>query len=136
MIHVLSFVSSSHLTQIMHSLAFVQAHRVTQKIFREQFSSVHLSPTEENVIFESKEQIKLAESVLSEIDQFDVDLITLHFACHILRNIRVKYAEKLAKQGLVPEKEASILLQELDNHIGNLLNCRELDCNKVRTSTE
>lgn len=112
----------------------MRAHTVAQKIFREQFSSIPLSPTEENVIFESNEQIKLAESALSEIDQFDVDLITLHFACHILLNISVKYAEKLAKQGLIPEKEASALLQELDTHIGNLLNCRELDCKKVRTS--
>lgn len=112
----------------------MRAHTVAQKIFREQFSSIPLSPTEENVIFESNEQIKLAESALSEIDQFDVDLITLHFACHILLNISVKYAEKLAKQGLIPEKEASALLQELDKHIGNLLNCRELDCKKVRTS--
>lgn len=134
MFHVLSFLSSSHLTHTTQSLAFVRAHTVAQKIFREQFSSIPLSPTEENVIFESNEQIKLAESALSEIDQFDVDLITLHFACHILLNISVKYAEKLAKQGLIPEKEASALLQELDTHIGNLLNCRELDCKKVRTS--
>ncbi|KAL3801649.1 hypothetical protein HJC23_013154 [Cyclotella cryptica] len=122
--------------RVRQVLAFVRAHRVAQKIFKEQFSSVPLTPTEESVIFESNEQIKLAESSLSEIDQFDVDSVTLHFACHILLNISVKYTEKLAKQGLIPEKEASVLLQDLDSHIGNLLNCSQMDCKEVSISVE
>jgi hypothetical protein len=114
----------------------VRAHRFAQKIYNDQFCSVPLTATQETVIFESNEQIKMAKSALSELDQLDVDSVTSHFACHILLNISVKYTEKLAKHGLIPEEEASDLLEELDELVVTLLSCHEMDCKKVKTTDE
>lgn len=87
------------------------------------------------VIAESNEQIKLVKSALKDLDQLDVDSITYHFACHILLNQSVKFVERLSRKGLIPEKEDSDMLEDLDEYIGSLLDCQKLACRKTRRST-
>jgi len=113
-------------------LAFTRAHRVAQKIFKEEFSDSTLTSTELKVVSESNEQIRLAELALSELDQDDVDSITSHHACHILLNNSRDFVQRLAKQELIPESEASDLLEDLDEYVGSLLECRKLECRKDR----
>lgn len=119
----------------IHSLALTRAHRFAQKIFLEQFTDIARTPTGEKIIAESNEQISMAGAALDELDQLDVDSITSHFACHILLNISVRYVEKLAKQGLIPEKEASDLLEDLDEYVGRLLDCHKFKCRKTSRSS-
>jgi hypothetical protein len=91
-------------------------------------------PTEEKILAESKEQIELAMSELNALDQLDVDSITSHFACHILLNNSIKNVMQLSRKGLIPESEATHLLEDLNEYVGSLLVCRKLQCRKVRKS--
>lgn len=117
--------------KVRQALAFVRAHRLAQKIFNEQFISTDQTSTQEKVISESNEQIRLAESELSRLDRLEVDSITSHFACHVLLNISMQYVEMLSMKDLIPEQEASGLLADLDECVGRLMDCRKLAC--IRT---
>ena len=114
----------------MLSLAFTRAHRVAQKIFKEEFSDSTLTSTELKILSESNDQIRLAELALSELDQEDVDSITSHYACHILLNNSRDFIQRLAKQELIPESEAGDLLEDLDEYVGSLMECRKLECKR------
>ncbi len=108
------------------SLAFVRAHRVAQMIFKQDFANDVLTVAEETVLNESNAQIQLAESTLEKLDRSDIHVVVSHFACHILLNKSVHFVEQLAKQNLIPETEASIMLVELDEYIEQLLECEKI----------
>jgi len=111
---------------VRQSLAFQNAHRYAQRVFVEEFASYPLTPAEEKVIEESKEQVMLAEADLDKIDAHDVQLIKGHLMCLILLNKAVKYVAKLSRQCLIPEKDAIGMLDLLQGYRERMMLCRRL----------
>lgn len=110
---------------VRQSLAFVRAHRRAQKQFEEHFASSPLTAAEKKVLDESKTQVMLAQADLDDIDSIDVERITGHMLCTILLNGGVQYVETLSKQGLIPDKDAGEMLEELDECIENVMVCKK-----------
>lgn len=108
---------------VRQSMAFVRAHRRAQREFKEHFASSPPTPAENQVLDESSSQIMAAEADLSDIDPIDIERIKGNFLCSILLTEGAQYVETLSNQGLMPEKEAGEMLEELDVFIENVTLC-------------
>ena len=114
--------------QIEQILAFTYAHELARKSFKREFiksEQVNLTEAEKVVLFESEQQVTLAEEALSKFDVVHVNTVRSHYACQILLN-RAAYCYKdQLSHGLITEMEAGTLLEEIEGHISNMLECRE-----------
>jgi hypothetical protein len=114
-----------HIEQI---IAYMYAHELARKAFKREFikaEQVTLTEAEKVVLYESEQQVKLAEEELSKFDIMHVKTVRSHYACQILLN-RAAYCYKdQLNHGLITEMEAGTLLEEIEGHISNLLECRE-----------
>jgi len=124
---------------VRQNLAFVRAHRHAQQIFQDRFLRVYgkLSPAESQIIQESQAQIRKAEADVNDIDQEDVLSVKGHLLSLILLNNSIQYVERLSRQKLIPEAQASELLQVLDGLVEDTWVCEELThSGRLSTSTQ
>ena len=115
--------------QVRQILCFTRAHDLAQKIFKEEFASCgkdSLTIAEKIVLDESTAQLALADKTLNSLDKDDVLMTTSHYACQVLLWKSAHYFEKLAERGLVTQKEAGGFLEEIEEDIFDVLQCREV----------
>jgi hypothetical protein len=124
--------------QIEQIFAYTYAHELARKSFKREFiqaEQVTLTEAEKVVLFESEQQVKLAEEVLGEFEVEHVNMVRSHYACQILLN-RAAYCYKdQLNHGLITEMEAGALLEEIQGHIRHLLECHETVHKEIDSST-
>ena len=74
----------------------------------------------------SDEQVRLANASLAKLDEVDVGVVKSHYVCQILLNRAAYYLNKLKKHGLMSEKEAAGFLEEIQENLKHLLECKEV----------
>lgn len=114
-----------HIEQI---IAYTYAHELARKAFKREFikaEQVTLTESEKVVLYESEQQVKLAEEKLSKFDIVHVKTVRSHYACQILLNRAASCYKDQLNHGLITEMEAGTLLEEIEEHISNLVECRE-----------
>jgi len=124
---------------VRQNLAFVRAHRHAQQIFQDRFLRVYgkLSSAEAQIIQESQAQIRKAEADVNDIDQEDVLSVKGHLLSLILLNNSIQYVERLSRQKLIPEAQASELLEVLDGLVEDTWVCEQLaHSGRLSTSTQ
>lgn len=110
-------------------LAFIKAHKMAEKTFKE-FSEGQgdgkgeCTRAENIVLEESFDQVLRAEQTLDEYDEKEVQQIKSHYACRIILNKAAAFYEKLARQGLMTEREAGEFIEETETNIRHLNVCR------------
>lgn len=117
------------LFHVQELLAFIKAHEIAEKAFRE-FTHVggkdELTRAENVVLHESLEQVTLAEEALAEFDVEKVQQIKSHYACHIILSTAASYYERLSRQGLMSEREAGEVLEEIESSTRHMDECQSL----------
>lgn len=125
--------------RIEQILAFTYAHESARNSFKREFikaGRAGLTDAEQVVMYESEQQVKLAEEALSKFDVANVNLVRSHYACRILLNRAAYCYAKQLDHNLITEREAGTLLEEIEGHINNLLECREKDHSDEESKTE
>ncbi|KAL7539494.1 hypothetical protein ACHAXR_011486, partial [Thalassiosira sp. AJA248-18] len=114
--------------RVRQILAFIHAHERARRVFKEEFSKAgedSLTAAEKIVLDESDAQVEMAEQALSTLDDDDVAIVKSHYVCQILLNRAAYYFKKLKKHGLMTEREAGEHLEEIEENIQHILECRE-----------
>ncbi len=114
--------------QIEQIIAYTYAHELARKSFKREFiqvEQVNLTEAEKVVLFESEQQVKLAEEVLGKFEVEHVNMVKSHYACQILLNRAAFCYKDQLIHGLITEMEAGTLLEEIQGHIRYLLECQE-----------
>lgn len=112
------------MNSLRQALAFVRAHRRAQNEFREKFASTPPTAAEEKILEESNAQVALAEADLEDVVFEDKERIKGHMLCRIILSGAVQYVETLSEQGLIPEKDATDLLDYLNELLDDITVCR------------
>ncbi|KAL7536985.1 hypothetical protein ACHAWF_005623 [Thalassiosira exigua] len=115
--------------KVQRLLAFIQAHTLARKIFKEEFSKTgdgSLTAVEKVVLDESDKQVEHAKNALNELDESDVKLVSSHYACLILLNRAANYFKKLQKHGLMSPKEAGEFLEDIEEAIYDVHECHKV----------
>lgn len=102
---------------VRQALAFVKAHRRAQQEFEENFAATPVTKEQQRILNESAIQIIAVERELNQVDRGDVERIKSHFFCQILLRESKQYVMTLHGQGLIPEKDANGMVQDLDDHL-------------------
>jgi len=126
-------------TKVRQILAFTHAHEWARKIFKREFSKAgedYLTPAEKIVMDESDKQVQLASEALCELDETEVAMVKSQYACQILLNRSAHYYQKLHQRGLMTEREAGKVLEEIEDEINDLLECREKEYEDEMSSSE
>ena len=113
--------------QVRQVIVFVHAHNLAREVFKKEFSKgAVLTECEKCVLDESDEQVRLANASLAKLDEVDVGVVKSHYVCQILLNRAAYYLNKLKKHGLMSEKEAAGFLEEIQENLKHLLECKEV----------
>ena len=106
--------------KIFLAVAFIHAHRVTQKDFelgKDLDNSKHLI---EKVIQESKKQVRQAQAVLDESTQEERRTVISHMVAAIILNYEANLIGRLKDDATLDEKEGQELLHDVSNQIAYL----------------
>ncbi len=123
--------------QIEQIFAFIYAHELSRNSFKREFIKTReagLTDVEQVVMYESEQQVKRAEEALAKFDIASVSTVRSHYACRILLNRAAYCYSKQLDHNLINEREAGTLLEEIEGHIRNLLECREKDHSDVESN--
>ena len=123
--------------RIEQIFAFIYAHELARKSFKREFIKTReagLTDAEQVVMYESEQQVKSAEEALAKFDIDSVSTVRSHYACRILLNRAAYCYSKQLDHNLITEREAGTLLEEIEGHIRNLLDCREKDHSDVESN--
>ena len=113
--------------QVRQAIVFIHAHNLAREVFKKEFSKgAVLTESEKCVLDESDEQVRLANASLAKLDEVDVGVVKSHYVCQILLNRAAYYLNKLKKHGLMSEKEAAGFLEEIQENLKHLLECKEV----------
>ena len=113
--------------KVQEILAFIKAHEIAEKAFRDfthNDGKDELTRAENIVLQESFEQVTLAEEALAEFDEEEVQQIKSHYACHIILSTAAAYYERLSRQGLMSEREAGEMLEEIESSTRHVDECQ------------
>lgn len=116
--------------RVRQILAFVHAHGMARKIFKEEFNQAGkdcLTEAEKIVLDESDMEVQLAEGAMEELLEEDVAMVKSLLLCHIVLNKSADYFKKLADEGLMSGKEASEFLEHIEDEISHILKTKEVD---------
>lgn len=116
--------------RVKQILAFTQAHKYARNVFKQEFSKGsdgELTAAEKIVMDECDAQVELAVETLSTFVESDVAMIKSHYVCQILLNRAAYYFKKLIKRGLMTEREAGEFLEEIEESIYGLSECRKAE---------
>ena len=118
-------------------LAFVRAHEHAEKEFIANVASQPATQAEMMVIEESKTQSALAVADLDSLDPIDKDRIKGHMLCRIILNECISYVDALSKQQLIPEIDASSMLDILNAYVEDIVICGKVTHeNKLNINVE
>ena len=123
--------------RIEQIFAFTYAHESARKSFTREFiktGEAGLTDAEQVVMYESEQQVKFAEEALSKFDVTNVNMVRSHYACRILLNRAAYCYSKQLDHNLITEREAGTLLEEVEGHINDLLECRHKDHSDVESN--
>lgn len=109
------------------ALAFVRAHKHAEFEFLANVASTPATQAEMMVIEESKTQSALAVADLDSLDPLDKDRIKGHMLCRIILNECISYVDTLSKQQLIPEIDASSMLDILNAYVEDIVICGRHD---------
>lgn len=111
--------------KIERSIAFMAAHRYTQRIFEREFQEVdsEMSEAGKLVLRESELQFEKAAAVLDGYDPKDVSTVVSHKLCMVLLNGGIQYLGRLVHRGLLKEDEAEHLVEEVEHSLHEVLSC-------------
>ncbi len=115
------------LFKVQEILAFIKAHEIAEKAFKDSShddGKDELTRAENIVLQESFEQVTLAEEALAEFDEEEVQQIKSHYACHIILSTAAAYYERLSRQGLMSEREAGEMLEEIESSTRHVDECQ------------
>jgi len=111
--------------QIIFILSFVRAHKEAQASFLGQFGGSGSSLGSNcEVILESDSEISQA---MKELQAFDADIVQVtvsHFFCISLLNKRARIVESYKSRGLMTEREANEIVEEIEHQITHILHCQ------------
>lgn len=116
-------------THVLQALSFIKAHLSAQETFRTEFASIngnHLTLSEKVVLDESKDQVSKAEALIMAFDAEDVNAIKSQYVCQILLYKAADYFRKLARSGLMSDREAGEFLDAYDKELRQLRSSSEL----------
>jgi len=125
-------------TKVLQALSFIKAHESAREIFKAEFASPSeqsLTLAEKTVLDESKEQVALADSMITQCDDEDLRTIKSQYVCQILLHKSANYFEKLAHHGLMSEKEANEFLEKYDHELRRLRSSTDMKTN-IRRMTQ
>lgn len=109
---------------VIRAMSFIHAHHRAQSRFRQEFVvRPEFSAEEKQVIEESKGEVLLAIECLRGYDPKAVRTVVSHAMCAILLNKAAKLSEHWSSVGLLKEKEASALIEEVEEHLLDLHTC-------------
>mmetsp|Transcript_8996 Transcript_8996/g.13898 ORF Transcript_8996/g.13898 Transcript_8996/m.13898 type:complete len:907 (-) Transcript_8996:63-2783(-) len=111
---------------VQEILAFTKAHEIAEKAFKDLSQgdgNCELTQAENIVLQESADQVLLAEQALDKFDAKEVQQIKSHYACTIILNRAAAYYERLSHQGLMSEREAGELIEEMEANILHTKEC-------------
>jgi len=115
--------------KVRQILAFKRAHAWSRKIFKEEFSKAgkdELTGAEKIVLDECDLQVGMANNALQELPPEDVAVVESLYVCQILLNKSAHYTKKLQRRGLMTEREAGEICEEIEDLICNVLQCRQI----------
>lgn len=113
---------------VLRSISFLEAHRQARKIFTQQLSdSSEVDANEQTVLDESTAESEEAQKELDSVNSQDLLIIQSHYFCSVLLNKSAKTAESLLEKGVLEEKEASSMLDEIDTCLLSVNYCSLLD---------
>jgi len=115
--------------EIVRALAFIYGHRQAQaklKVYID--SSFGDNAAAENIVMqESQAQIDKAEKFLKSIDKADISFVLPHLMCLILLFDGSNYVESLLQAGLLNEKEARGMLEDIEEDVRKVTTCMMKD---------
>jgi hypothetical protein len=82
------------------------------------------------VLKESKQQVKKAKSVLSDIPNPEIQRITSHYVCTILLHRLIGYVQQNIKDGLISKKEGMLYLKQIDRNLHQSYTCTHSHSNE------
>jgi hypothetical protein len=109
--------------------AFIHAHRLCLEYFEDYIASsntsAELKESEQIVVSEIKEQMQLAQKSIEDTNEDDMEVFESHSMCLILLNRTAIYIESLLSAGLLEEREANGLLEEIGDSLEQTHHCVE-----------
>jgi len=115
--------------KVRQILVFIHAHHWAKHIFKGEFSKGYhgtLTEAEKTVMDESEAQVELANEALAQLNETDVVIVKSHYVCQILLNRAAYYLRKLNKHGLLSEREAGHYLEEIEESLMHVKECKEV----------
>lgn len=104
-------------TDLYRAIAFIDAHHITQKQFKEEFCGGRfLSRAERTVLDESRGQVTKAEELIRSIDESMISNIVSHLLSTILLNKLASFIGSLIHRGLLKDQEGEKYMHELVEH--------------------
>lgn len=82
------------------------------------------------VLKESKQQVKKAKSVLSDIPNPEIQRITSHYVSTILLHRLISYVQHNIRDGLISKKEGMLYLKQIDRNLNQSYTCTHSHSNE------
>jgi hypothetical protein len=109
---------------VLRALAFIHAHRLSLEYFEDHIvRSGEFGESEKIVVAEVKTQMKMAREVIEKADDTDVETLESHSMCAILLNRTALYVESLLESGVLHEREANVILEEIEKAVEQTHRC-------------
>jgi len=115
--------------EIVRAFAFIYGHRQAQAKLKVYINSSFgdNAAAESIVLQESRAQIDKAEKFLKSIGKADISFVLVHLMCLILLFDGSKYVESLLQAGLLNEKEARGMLEDIEEDVSKVSTCMMKD---------
>jgi hypothetical protein len=104
-------------------LAFLHAHAKAQEVFKREFVGSKFSTAERTVIEESMSERRLAQACLDKYPAKDGEMVVSHKFCNILLNKGARYIEHINRTGLLKDREAEEVLDQIQNALEHVTSC-------------
>mmetsp|Transcript_1029 Transcript_1029/g.2024 ORF Transcript_1029/g.2024 Transcript_1029/m.2024 type:complete len:1026 (+) Transcript_1029:83-3160(+) len=107
------------------AFSFIKAHRSARAQFKTQFADSldELSKAEEVVLNESLDEVRKAQEVLNGYPEERIRIMISHNVSQMLLNKQARHIEKLEKEGLLKEREASVIYGHVTEQIRSVARC-------------
>jgi NhaP-type Na+/H+ or K+/H+ antiporter len=111
---------------VLRAFSFIDAHMEAQDRLRDEFGkeSGDLQDALRAMLAESHAQIRKAGDTLRSTNKKQLKQVISHHLCMILQSKSARYFQKLHDTGVLSSREASKYLQDADQHIIAIRNCR------------
>jgi NhaP-type Na+/H+ or K+/H+ antiporter len=104
-------------------LSFLHAHSKAQEVFKREFIGSKFSAAHRTVLEESNSERRQAEALLEKYPAKEVEKVVSHKFCNILLNKGARYIENLNRTGLLKDREAEEVLEEIQHALQKVNSC-------------